>query len=169
MRLSGKARRRCGKADGLPATGRRLEGSSQHVVRSLDDRTTGKIAGRLQNGPRVHPPIREGPVELCCQVLAVDSPKSAISPDDGDGFQCVITPKALPRTAQGRAAHPGNRAPRRSNPNGGCISPTHNAPSEIMLHLIPKVGVLQEGPAILRRKNKVQVNLRERLRHGDAP
>src|ERR1051326_1173991 len=42
-------------------------------------------------------------------------------------------------------------------------------PSEIMLHLIGKLGVLQEGPAILRRKNQVQVNLRERLRHHGAP
>src|SRR5262245_24882132 len=42
-------------------------------------------------------------------------------------------------------------------------------PAEIMLHLIPNVRVLQELPAILRRKNQVQVNLRKRLRHGGAP
>src|SRR5262245_23731519 len=56
----------------------------------------------------VQPPIREGPVELCCQVLAVASPKSAIAPDGPDGFHYAITPKAFPLTAQGRAAHPGN-------------------------------------------------------------
>src|SRR5262249_27349059 len=42
-------------------------------------------------------------------------------------------------------------------------------PAEIMLHLIPNFRVLQERPAILCRKNQVQVNLSKRLRHGSAP
>src|SRR5262245_7698375 len=42
-------------------------------------------------------------------------------------------------------------------------------PAEITLHLLPNGTVLQERPAILRRKNQVQVNLSKRLRHGGAP